>query len=211
MECVTSRPHDLLRLSSASALSCADDAGTIRARTVATVGGQTWVVVRRAEPAGGRIPVGIRGAKRSERYAATVAGDDVVEIVSPAQIHAVPVPRRARLRAFRALAETRRALATHRFDGRWGPGGSVGFELVTGAPTVRETSDLDIVIDAPAPLSRHTVHVFLDALADCPARVDVQVATPLGGFALREWLRDDGGLVALRTSHGPVLTASPWG
>ncbi|MDU7867214.1 MAG: malonate decarboxylase holo-[acyl-carrier-protein] synthase, partial [Pantoea sp.] len=41
-----------------------------------------------------------------------------------------------------------------------------------------------------------------------PCRVDTQVETPLGAFALNEWLRE--GRVLLKTATGPRLTASAW-
>ena len=46
-------------------------------------------------------------------------------------------------------------------------------------------------------------------LDDSEARIDMQVETPFGAFALREWLRT-GGAVLLKTSHGPVLTNDAW-
>ncbi|MEZ2696443.1 phosphoribosyl-dephospho-CoA transferase MdcG domain-containing protein, partial [Hafnia alvei] len=46
------------------------------------------------------------------------------------------------------------------------------------------------------------------AQVQLPCRTDVQVETPLGAFALTEWLRDK--RVMLKTSTGPVLTRDPW-
>ena len=48
-------------------------------------------------------------------------------------------------------------------------------------------------------------------LRPAPAKwgIDVQISTPSGGFALREWLLRDA--VLLKTNSGPVLTDKPWG
>ena len=44
--------------------------------------------------------------------------------------------------------------------------------------------------------------------AKAPCRLDIQVDTGAGGFALAEYVR--GGRVMLKTAHGPVLVADPW-
>jgi len=41
-----------------------------------------------------------------------------------------------------------------------------------------------------------------------PCRADTQIETPLGGFALTEWLRE--GRALLKTARGPRLVADPW-
>ncbi|MGV9712071.1 malonate decarboxylase holo-ACP synthase [Gordonia sp. NPDC003424] len=211
MDALTPHPHDLLRLMSATALHCDDPTRTARARAAATIGPDPWVVVRRADAGPGRVAVGVRGATRAERYAAVVPVGAVTEVVAPWAIATTPAPDRRHLPALRTLDRLRSSGALQGLAERWGPGGSVGFELVTGAPAVAEGSDLDLVVDAPTPLSRDAAHDCLAVLDGCGARVDLQVATPLGAFALAEWLRQDGGPVALRTGTGPVLTSRPWG
>jgi phosphoribosyl-dephospho-CoA transferase len=42
-----------------------------------------------------------------------------------------------------------------------------------------------------------------------PCRIDIQVDTGAGGFALAEYVR--GGRVLLKTDAGPRLVADPWG
>ena len=49
----------------------------------------------------------------------------------------------------------------------------------------------------------------LHGLVAPEARLDVQVETPLGAFALAEWSRS-GGSVLLKTPAGPRLVADPW-
>lgn len=46
-------------------------------------------------------------------------------------------------------------------------------------------------------------------LGTSPVPLDVQIATPVGAFALREWLRTRG-RVLLKTDTGPILCNDPW-
>ncbi|MEW2386235.1 malonate decarboxylase holo-ACP synthase [Micromonospora sp. NPDC047707] len=208
--------HDLFLLADRTALTAPDGAALDPSATVAaaaTVSGAAgaWVVVRRATVRSGWIPVGIRGPKRSDRFAAEVPADTLLRAVSPADVPRTPVPQRASLPAFRALRAFGR-IAAAVFPGlAWGPVGSVGYELVTGRPAVTATSDLDVVLIADEPLHRPDVHRGIEAAAWLAARVDLQVRTPGGGFALAEWAREPGGVpIVLRTDRGPLLTTNPW-
>ena len=48
-----------------------------------------------------------------------------------------------------------------------------------------------------------------NSIREAESRIDVQVETQCGGFALNEWLRT-GGPVLLKTARGPVLRNDPW-
>jgi phosphoribosyl-dephospho-CoA transferase len=91
----------------------------------------------------------------------------------------------------------------------WGPTGSVGFELATGAAVAGPASDLDVVVRAPEPWSFARARELADDLARLPVRVDTQLDTPSGAIALAEYAC--GGRVLLRTPDGPKLTNDPWG
>jgi phosphoribosyl-dephospho-CoA transferase len=90
----------------------------------------------------------------------------------------------------------------------WGPTGSVGFELATGAAVAGPASDLDVVVRAPEPWSRARTRELAEDLARLPVRVDTQLDTPTGAVALTEYAR--GGQVLLRTPDGPRLVRDPW-
>src|SRR5580698_9535540 len=62
-----------------------------------------WVVVRRAQPSFGQIAVGVRGATRSERWAAFCDGSQVRTIARPEQL----LPSSCRTPALRTLHEIR--------------------------------------------------------------------------------------------------------
>ena len=195
------RPHDLLWLHA----SCAPD-GTLPGWAVAD-----WpLVVRRAEPrANERIAVGVRGRDRAQRHASWVAAADVARALSP-EVLARQASEACAGSAVAAL-EALRTLAPYldEIGLPWGPAGSTGFALATGAPVLRADSDLDLLVRAPAAPSAAQL-ARLNALQGRVAcRLDIQVDTGAGGFALNEWLAGRR-QVLLKTARGPVLVADPW-
>src|ERR1700728_2290374 len=117
-----------------------------------------WVVVRRSAHRSGLWPVGVRGALRAQRCAAWLPDRAVDDRVTPQLL--------ASRRAWRqhwgneahppivVLEEVALILAAHGHDGRWGPCGSVGFELATGLPCTTRDSDLDLVLQAERAIAR---------------------------------------------------------
>jgi phosphoribosyl-dephospho-CoA transferase len=90
----------------------------------------------------------------------------------------------------------------------WGPVGGAGFWLASGLPVLRPTSDLDLLVRAPDPLAPATVAALAALQRDAACRIDIQVDTGRGGFALMEYAR--GGMVMLKTDCGPQLSSDPW-
>jgi phosphoribosyl-dephospho-CoA transferase len=191
------RPHDLLRVEPASSLF-RDAPGWVRAalRTA------PWVVIRRGRCGPGRIPVGIRGLERRQRFPTEVSTATVIETLSPPEL----------LGRANALPDLPAAVALHRAtevfaptELRWGPGGSVGFTLASGVCAITPESDLDLVLTAhrvPLPSLLADVQERLRGL---PARVDVQLNLPIGGIAVDELLSGTT-QVLLHTADGPKFT-----
>ena len=71
-------------------------------------------------------------------------------------------------------------------------------------------SDLDLVIYAPHTVLPDEVRCFWNVLDVAPARIDVRLETPAGGFSLEEYVRGGQDRVLLRTPTGPILTDDPW-
>ena len=201
------RPHDLLKLR----------------RLRLDEGEPSWVgeafarapfaVVRRALAAPGFIAVGVRGETRTQRYGAWAASADVETAIAPEALTEVaPSCDRGALPAFVVLAALCRSAATLNAFG-WGPTGSVGFELATGMPTATSTSDLDLLIRAPARLAREHAVVLLNELkayaGETRVRIDAQLETPAGGVALMEFASGQPRIMA-RHSKGPQLVTDPW-
>jgi phosphoribosyl-dephospho-CoA transferase len=165
------------------------------------------LVVRRANCAPGRIPVGVRGRLRSERQACEVDAAAVVCRVTPEMVARMPMPdfSSAALDALRQVAPMLDATGW-----AWGPTGGVGFALASGLPVLRADSDLDLVLRIAAPPDAAQAEALRAIAATVTAcRLDLQIDTGHGGFAYAEWAagRDR---VLLKTDHGPVLTATPW-
>jgi phosphoribosyl-dephospho-CoA transferase len=196
----TPRPHDLLQLSFPDAPS---DAPKWVHHTLSAV---PWVVVRRAVAPAGLIAAGVRGSGRANRYAMTVAAENVAEVVGPEDLaHHTPAPART-LAVMRTLSAVRPVLDQTGL--RWGPTGSVGFELATGVPTATGESDLDLLIRAsqvtPSILRPLTeLHLLF---AGQPARIDCQVETPWGAAAFAE-LTGGQPEILMRTETGPQLVS----
>ena len=170
----------------------------------------TPVVVRRDACRADAIPVGLRGASRAERFGTWIAPADVARVVTPVDIanaRAWRRPELATLAAIRTLDAAADALDAHQI--RWGVGGSAGFTLASHVNVLHTQSDLDLVVYADHPLPQADIDL-LAALQDAgPARIDIQVDTPQGGFSFLEWRRKRG-KVLLKTAHGPRMCADPW-
>jgi len=211
---MTARPHDLIWLRDPAAFLAG---GGLPDWVDADWLARAPVVVRRDRAAHddgagtARIPVGIRGQDRSQRHAAWIAADQCATLVSPFDIAREGFwrlhPRRETVPALHALDRVAAQLGTQ--PCRWGVTGAVGFTLASGIDVLHAGSDIDLLLMAPAPLTPATLDTLRALIDTDTVRLDIQVATPHGAFALRERLRTQG-RVLLKTDTGPVLTADPW-
>ena len=206
------KTHTLLRLRDAQDLR---GEGPLPAWVERSLQRASWVVVRRALGRNGLIPIGVRGEFREQRFAAWVAEDAILDYVAPGELvrrRAWEGCDRARLEAIPALAvldELVAILDAHGLSGVWGPGGSVGFELASGAATATPDSDLDLVIaigGLESSFSRDARELWR-ALAGLRVRVDALLETSHGAVVLSEYVRahDERGAFVLRTTSGPRL------
>ena len=195
------RPHDLL-------FPRGPDAFRSDGERPAWLDAAAPLVVRREATPPGIVPVGARGLARNERCQGYLALEDIADVVTPRMLagslaHRPPAAALPAIAALLALAPRLDAL-----DVDWGPAGGAGYWLACGLPVLRPTSDLDLVVRLPRRPAAHVL-AALAALPDGqPCRIDVQIDTGAGGFALMEYLR--GGRVLLKTGTGPRLVADPW-
>ena len=92
----------------------------------------------------------------------------------------------------------------------WGPGGSVGYELASGIPAVRDGSDLDFILFVPRQLETTEVQDLWRMISSAPGKVDVLVETSLCGFSLKEFATTSQRKILLRTSDGRIFGSNPW-
>jgi len=196
------RPHDLLRLTERADVLPAD----APAWAHAALAQAPWVVVRRTVAHQGRIPIGIRGALRTQRYATAVPPSAVRSRVTPE--HLSRYHRASRdLPALRALRDLGPAFDRAPFD--WGPIGSVGFEMASAVPAVGPASDLDVIVrvaHVTTPVL-HRLSALHTAMLAAPARVDCQVDTPLGAVALVEML-SAAPRILIKATNGPRMVSA---
>ncbi|QZP20959.1 MULTISPECIES: malonate decarboxylase holo-ACP synthase [Pseudomonas] len=161
------------------------------------------VVVRRAIVAPGFVAVGVRGRLREQRFAALMPMAAVQRRVAPEALRDVVSTRD--LPALQALDQLRPVLAPL----SWGVTGSAGFELATGIEALHAQSDLDLILRTPEPLDRNDARDLLATLDEVTCAVDLQLQTPFGAVALREWAGPSR-RVLLKTANGAHLVIDPW-
>ena len=161
------------------------------------------VVVRRAIVAPGFVAVGVRGRLREQRFAALMPMAAVQRRVAPEALRDVVSTRD--LPALQALDQLRPVLAPL----SWGVTGSAGFELATGIEALHAQSDLDLILRTPEPLDRNDARDLLATLDEVTCAVDLQLQTPFGAVALREWAGPSR-RVLLKTANGAHLVTDPW-
>lgn len=163
------------------------------------------VVVRRAIADNGMIPVGVRGTQRHQRFALEMPERLIKKCITPEQLHQVELGQ------FPHLAEQIKQLQEHMqmLAWAWGYTGSMGFELATGYRTVTAQSDIDLLIRTPRYLEKADAQALWSQLEQTALPLDVQLQTPLGGVALKEWVRT-AGKVMLKRNDGAVLVDNPW-
>lgn len=161
------------------------------------------VVVRRAIAEPGYVAVGVRGRLREQRFAAEMPLAAVQRRVAPEALRDVVSSRD--LPALQALAQLRLVLEQE----TWGVSGSAGFELATGIEALHARSDLDLILRTPKRLERADAEDLLAILDTTVCPVDLQLQTPFGAVALREWASGSR-RVLLKTASGAQLVLDPW-
>jgi phosphoribosyl-dephospho-CoA transferase len=231
------RIHDLLEIDADGFLQAqARTHSSVPAWVAESLTQAPFVVVRRGPVSEQEIPVGVRGAHRNERWAGGCHPSLVKKVLAPqtllarvaaasvgpaapsvpaalapapyAAAPARPAPRAVTIPALRTLS-----LLTQRWktlDSRWGPGGSVGFELATGRHVVTPQSDLDVVIYAQTQMAVNEARTLRDSTQGLPAPVDIRVETPTCGFSLAEYASRAPAPILIRTASGAFLGANPW-
>ncbi|MFD2884994.1 malonate decarboxylase holo-ACP synthase [Pseudomonas lini] len=164
------------------------------------------VVVRRAMTAPDQIAVGVRGRLREQRYATSMAITAISRGVRPEELCHVETTRD--LPALRALVQLRSMLDACGWV--WGVSGSAGFELASGFAALHERSDLDLILRTPQPLSRLQAQELVTLLGTAECLVDLQLQTPNGAVALREWAGPSHRVLLKKNAQVACLVSDPW-
>jgi phosphoribosyl-dephospho-CoA transferase len=196
------QPHDLLWGMSVAALPA--DA---QAWVVEVIGLGHPVVVRRARVADGFVAVGVRGRSRDQRYATVMKLGSITRRIRPEELVGAVEEKAADWPALHALTQIRPMMDALGLP--WGVAGSVGFELASGVPVLHQDSDLDLILRASEFFSRQQAAELVEALDGAACRIDLQLQTPAGAVALREWA-GSAHQVLLKADDAARLVTNPW-
>lgn len=163
------------------------------------------VVVRRAVSDEGLVAVGVRGLLREQRLAAFMRVDSIARRVSPEALRHVDSARD--LPVMHALRQLRPMLDDCGWV--WGVSGSVGFELASGFAAMHAASDLDLILRTAQPITRQQARELVALFDRAACRVDMQLQTPFGAVALREWASAST-RVLLKNAQQAQLVIDPW-
>jgi phosphoribosyl-dephospho-CoA transferase len=196
-------PHDILKLKSEEDLICDS---LLPDWVKESLSRAPFVVVRRAPLMKKLVPIGIRGESRSERFAAFIPYDKILETITPEQLaEKTTWEQNERFHCIDALQSLPHVSKTlSRFSVKWGPTGSVGFELASNVCTAKPTSDLDLVVRTTNLLPLELAVDLKNQISKVEVRVDVQLETPKGAISLDEYSKGKSP-VLLRTENGPQL------
>ncbi|QQP13897.1 malonate decarboxylase holo-ACP synthase [Lysinibacillus agricola] len=162
----------------------------------------SYGVVRRAQITNELVPIGLRGNARHERYGTTIHKKYILEIIKPYSL--IEQLDNFKDNRFYTLLNSIR----HKFDPykiKWGPTGSVGFELATGIPVTSKKSDLDLIICMDA-IDEVLLDKISNLLADSRIMIDPQIEIPrIGAFLLKDYMENKENGFILRTFYGPKL------
>jgi phosphoribosyl-dephospho-CoA transferase len=204
------RPHDLVRISGIGALL---EFRRLPEWAHHSLCAWPFAVIRRAKAPDGFVPIGIRGEERAQRAAALLPMHAVEGCISPEGLAsrepwlfsnsqaALPQCHHLHYQTLRQVAEAAEQEALV-----WGPIGSAGFELATGAHVIRQESDLDILMRLTSQTNTPALRSFRAALVDLPVRVDILLEADGRAAALDEYLRSPD-RVLIKTPDGPEFGA----
>ncbi|MET0126138.1 MAG: phosphoribosyl-dephospho-CoA transferase MdcG domain-containing protein, partial [Pseudomonas caspiana] len=81
--------------------------------------------------------------------------------------------------------------------------------LASGVAALHQNSDLDLIVRTPRFVSRDWAVELVQVLDRSVCRIDVQLQTPFGALALREWAGASR-QVLLKSELGVWLVTQPW-
>lgn len=193
-------PHDLLEIEGIQDIS---SLSTIPDWVELSLAKAPFVVVRRARASEGLIAVGIRGSERNERFPAFLPVNRIIRRITPEQLTRDRKWSEQPKEIFQGLEQIGKLMDSHSL--KWGPGGSIGFELASGKETTRKTSDIDIVIHFSKNFTLDFARKIEAELKKNQFQVDVQIETLEGAFLLGEYAAVGEKPILLRTIDGPIL------
>lgn len=163
---------------------------------------QNFGVVRRMPITNKTVPIGLRGDTREKRHGAFIHESYIMQVISPVSLVNRIDEFNDRI-YFPTLYKVKEVF--EKYSLKWGPTGSIGFEIATSIPVTTPNSDIDICLylDQIDTDLLVVVGKFLDSL---DRRIDVQVEVPsIGAFILNDYLKNMKAGFIIKTKFGPHL------
>lgn len=162
-----------------------------------------YVIVRRAFSPAPYIPIGIRGEKRNERFAAYVRESEQLQIIHPEFFIYEELWRDKKGTIFKHLHTIREIMENEGVV--WGIIGSVAYELVTNTPCTTDSSDIDLIVRYTPQLSMERCKRIIEKCNDIPIKIDVQIEFDRKACSMKEYVQNNQEAILFKTDVGPVL------
>ncbi len=166
------------------------------------------LIVRRERSSDGKISVGIRGIKRSQRVSVWIDKSAITHMMNVESLVSNPIELQRSMFIALPPVQVLLLIAQEKWPWKWGVTGSCAYSLATDIQSMYSDCDLDVVIRCPERQEKTDFAPFAIKANTSLCLIDVKVETPKGGFSLSEWFKND--KVMLNTPKGQVLTDDPW-
>nr|WP_314263061.1 malonate decarboxylase holo-ACP synthase [uncultured Moellerella sp.] len=166
------------------------------------------LIVRRERSSDGKIAVGIRGIKRSQRVSVWIDKSAITHMMNVESLVSNPIELQRSMFIALPPVQVLLLIAQEKWPWKWGVTGSCAYSLATDIQSMYSDCDLDVVIRCPKRQEKTDFAPFAIKANTSLCLIDVKVETPKGGFSLSEWFKND--KVILNTPKGQVLTDDPW-
>ncbi|MFZ4199268.1 malonate decarboxylase holo-ACP synthase [Lysinibacillus sp. NPDC056220] len=191
--------HDILKFTDIHQLN---DHTAIPAWVTRSIESTSYGVVRRAPIMNQLVPIGLRGNARHERFGTSINQQYILDITTPCSL-ITRLDFFKNNRFYSLLKEIRYKFDSYKI--KWGPTGSVGFELATGIQVTTTTSDLDLLICLEV-IDEKLLHEISNLLVSSHITIDAQIEIPgLGAFLLNDYVENKERGFIIRTLYGPQL------
>lgn len=173
---------------------------------------QTVIVTRQKPLSKDGVVVGVRGNQRNQRFAFEVDKQRIQKRVTPYEaleqfkFNQLPESRKD-FPVFQAL---RNIQDKQLLSSNFGITGSAGYEIVTGDMMVKETSDLDLVLNVAHQISLNELKKLWENVNQFSVHADVQLVNADRGFSLEEFVQQNGRSVLIKSGSGPFISNNPW-
>lgn len=173
---------------------------------------QTVIVTRQKPLSKDGVVVGVRGNQRNQRFAFEVDKQRIQKRMTPYEaleqfkFNQLPESRKD-FPVFQAL---RNIQDKQLLSSNFGITGSAGYEIVTGDMMVKETSDLDLVLNVAHQISLNELKKLWKNVNQFSMHADVQLVNADRGFSLEEFVQQNGRSVLIKSGSGPFISNNPW-